>query len=279
MNVEPEEIRRSVAALYDSDPQLEWEREERHRTEFAITRRALTQYLPPPPARILDCGGGPGRYAIPLAQQGYDVTLFDLSAGNLDFARERAREAGATLRFEQGTALDLSRFDEAEFDAVLLMGPLYHLLTESERLAAMTEARRVLRAGAPLFAAFITRWAAHRDGAMKCPNEPVEMPGLYEEIERTGLLPPRKGVKFVAYFAHPNEVAPLVRTAALEMVESLGVEGVVSAVEDAGVNSLTGPAWEWWLETNWRAAHDPALLGASGHMLAVTRKPAELEGR
>jgi len=55
----------------------------RHRTEFAVTMRALADHLPPPPARVLDCGGGPGRYAIELARQGYEVTLFDLSAGCL----------------------------------------------------------------------------------------------------------------------------------------------------------------------------------------------------
>ena len=273
MGGESEAVRGAVEALYDNGAQREWEREDRHRTEFAITRRALAQYLPPPPARILDCGGGPGRYAIPLAQQGYDVTLFDLSAGNLRFAQEKAREAGATLRFEQGTALDLSRFAEAEFDAVLLMGPLYHLLTEGERFRALTEARRVLKTGRPLFAAFITRWAAHRDAAMKYPNEPVEMPGLYEEIERTGLLPPRDGVNFVAYFAHPTEVAPLAQRAGFEVAETLGLEGVVSIIENVHVNALTGPAWDWWLETNWRAAHDPTMLGASEHLLVIGRKP------
>lgn len=274
MTVEPEVIRRSVEALYDNDTQREWEREDRHRTEFAITRRALAQHLPPPPARILDCGGGPGRYAIPLAQQGYDVTLFDLSAGNLAFAQEKAREAGAMLAFAQGTATDLSRFADAEFDAVLLMGPLYHLLTEDERLRALTEARRVLKPGGPLFAAFISRFAAHRDAAMKYPTEPVEMPGLYEDIERTGQLPPREGVKFVAYFAHPEEVEPLVRRAGFEVDETLSVEGLVSVIENGVVNALTGPAWQWWLEANWRACHDPALRGAVEHLLVVARNPA-----
>ncbi len=96
------------------------------------------------------------------------------------------------LAFEQGTALDLSRFPDHSFDAVLLMGPLYHLLTEAERRTALAEARRVLRSGGPLFAAFITRWAAHRDAAMGYPDEAVRLPGLYEEIEQSGRLPPRK---------------------------------------------------------------------------------------
>ncbi len=56
-----------IEAFYDENAQYEWERLERHRTEFAVTLRALKDYLPPAPAKILDVGGGPGRYAIALA--------------------------------------------------------------------------------------------------------------------------------------------------------------------------------------------------------------------
>ena len=224
---------------------------------------------------MLDCGGGPGRYAIELARQGYEVTLFDLSAGNLAVAREKAAEAGVALAaIEQGTALDLSRFADDSFDAVLLMGPLYHLLGEEERLQALAEARRVLRADGPLFAAFITRYAAHRDAAVHFLSEPLEQPGLYEAIEQTGQLAPREGGSFVAYFAHPDEVEPLVRRAGLEINEVLAVEGLVSVIEDGGVNALTGPAWDWWLGANWRAAHEEALRGAVEHLLVVAHNPA-----
>lgn len=272
-------VREAVEALYDRDAQREWERAERHRTEFAITLRAFAQHLPPPPARILDCGGGPGRYTIQLAVQGYDVTLFDLSATNLALGREKAAEAGVSLAFEQGTALDLSRFPDHSFDAVLVMGPMYHLLAEAERLAALAEARRVLKPGGVLFAAFITRWAAHRTAALLYPTEPLAIPEDYAGIEETGVLPPREGVHFVAYFARVEEVEPLARRAGLEVAEVLGVEGLVSVLEKTsfthpgGVNGLTGEAWEWWLETNWRAAHDPSLFGAVEHLLVVAHNP------
>lgn len=282
------EVRAAVEKLYDSNPQREWERAERHRTEFAITLRALLQHLPPAPCRVLDCGGGPGRYAIELARLGYEVTLFDLSAGNLALARQKAAavqpaaaaiqpeaEGGVALAaYDQGTALDLSRYGDGSFDAVLLMGPLYHLLDEEERLRALSEARRVVKPGGPLFAAFITRFAVHRDAAAHYFTEPLALPGLYETIEQTGQLPPREGVGFVAYFAHPDEVEPLMRRAGLEVDEILGVEGYVSIIEDQGVNALTGPAWDWWLEANWRGAHEAALRGAVEHLLVVARNPA-----
>ncbi len=137
-----------VERYYDAGAQGEWERQDRNRTEFAVTWRALDDYLPKPPAAVLDVGGGPGRYSVGLARRGYAVTLFDLARNNLDFAQAKAAEAGAALAgCVQGNALDMSRFADASFDAVLLMGPLYHLLELDQRRTAVREACRVLKPG------------------------------------------------------------------------------------------------------------------------------------
>jgi SAM-dependent methyltransferase len=260
---------------YDADPEREWARMDRHRTEFAVTLRALREHLPLPPARVLDCGGGPGRYAIELARQGYEVVLFDLSAGNLRLAREKAAEAGVTLAgFEQGTATDLARFPDESFDAVLLMGPLYHLLEESERRRALAEARRVLKSGGPLFAAFIARYAAHRDCAARYPAQLLVERGVYDRILADGRLPPADDGRpgFVAYFAHPTEAAPLCWRAGFEVAAVLGVEGVVSTAEEE-INKLSDAAWDAWVDVNWQVASDPCIHGGTEHLLVVARKP------
>ena len=196
-----------------------------------------------PPASWI-AAAGRAAYAVELARWGYDVTLFDLSAGNLALAREKTAEASVTLTgFEQGTALDLSRFADHSFDAVLLMGPLYHLFEEADRRWALAAARRVLKPGGPLFAAFISRYAAHRDAAFRYPTEPVDRPGLYERIELDGVLPPATtgDPTFTAYFARPEEVAPLCREAGFEVVTVLGTEGLVSVIENQTVNAAHGP--------------------------------------
>lgn len=272
----------AVARYYDADPEREWARMDRHRTEFAVTLRVLRERLPAPPARVLDCGGGPGRYAIELARQGYEVTLFDLSAGNLRLAREKAAGAGVTLAgFEQGTATDLSPFADASFDAVLLMGPLYHLLEESERLRALAEAYRVLKPGGPLFAAFISRYAAHRDCAAHYPEQLLAEADVYAEILRSGRLSPggEGNTSFVAYFAHPTEIAPLCRRAGFEVDQHVGVEGLVSCIEDGRVNTLTGDLWDAWTDVNARVATDPSIFGAVEHLLAVAHKPPMAGGK
>ncbi len=263
-----------VQASYDRQPQREWARMDRHRTEFSVTLRAMDDYLPSPPARVLDCGGGPGRYAIELARRGYDVTLFDLSAECLGLAQQKAGEAGVALAgFEQGTATDLGRFSSNIFDAVLLMGPLYHLLEEAERRQALAEAQRVLKPGGPLLAAFISRYAVLRWSAAHEPTWPLEHADLLESMMTRGVLPPfgELGSKFVAHLAHPDEVIPLIEQAGLDVAAVLGVEGIVSMIEEQ-VNALSGRDWETWVDLNYTLASDPSIHGCVEHLLAIAVK-------
>ena len=135
-----------VQTFYNQHAEAEWARLDRHRTEFAVTLRALREFLPPPPACILDVGGGPGRYAIALTLQGYRVTLVDFAPPSLAFAQEKARHEGIALdQIIHANALDLSAIPVAKYESVLLMGPLYHLLTPAERWQAVQESRRTLR--------------------------------------------------------------------------------------------------------------------------------------
>src|SRR5690349_19510823 len=113
------------------------------RIEFEITWRFIAD-LVPPGARVLDAGSGPGRYAVALAQAGHTVSLLDLSPHCLELAEEWARVAEVTERFEaleEGDVRDLSRWPDASFDAVLLLGPLYHLLEAEERTRCVREVR------------------------------------------------------------------------------------------------------------------------------------------
>src|SRR5579875_231224 len=58
----------------------------------------LLEHLPPPPARVLDVGGGAGHQSFPLAQAGYEVTLLDPSPAMLAKARERLHRLPAEAR-------------------------------------------------------------------------------------------------------------------------------------------------------------------------------------
>ncbi len=258
---------KSVESFYDANPQMEWDRFERHAMEFAITKRALAQHLPPPPARILDCGGGPGRYAIHLARMGYEVTLLDLSQANLDLARVKAGEAQVELAaYIHGNALEMAEFSAGQFDAVLLLGPLYHLLSDADRRRAVSEARRVLRPGGRFFAAFITFYAPFRDAIAQ-----GYLRQYFEDQERTDRLLENHTVRegFTdAWCALPAEVTPWMESCGLRTRDLLAVEGL-AAGHERFINALDAPAFDYWVELNERFCRDPHLLGGADHLLYV----------
>lgn len=145
----------TIRAYYNADPLKEWDRlKKKHPYEKYITTRMMDRYIHPGSA-ILDIGGGPGHYSIHYARQGHAVTLLDLSDENVRFAKKKARQYGVKIAALQGNALDLSRFPDESFDAVFLMGPLYHLMNEESRMKAIQEANRVLKPGGNLFSSFI----------------------------------------------------------------------------------------------------------------------------
>jgi len=126
------------------------------RLEFEICIPIITKYLSQN-AEVLDLGGGPGRYTIELAKQGFTLHLADLSQTLLNQAKTKINELGLknVKSITQVNATDLSNYSSCSFDAVLLFGPLYHLTNENERLSCAKEVHRVLNPQGLVFASFI----------------------------------------------------------------------------------------------------------------------------
>src|SRR5690242_16313009 len=105
--------------------------------ELLRTKVLLRRHLPRN-ATVLDVGGASGVYATWLADEGHDVKLVDPVPRHVNSARAKGVEAVV------GDARELDEPDGSR-DAVLLLGPLYHLLDRAERVCALAEARRVSR--------------------------------------------------------------------------------------------------------------------------------------
>lgn len=120
--------------------------------EYLTTMRYIERYLHPG-MRILEIGAATGRYSHQLAQRGYRVDAVELVEHNIEIFKANTKP-GEQITIQQGNAKDLSAFSDNTYDMTLLLGPMYHLFTEEEKLRALSEAIRVTKRGGLVFAAY-----------------------------------------------------------------------------------------------------------------------------
>jgi ubiquinone/menaquinone biosynthesis C-methylase UbiE len=244
------------------------------RLEAARTRELLERFLPPPPATVLDVGGGTGAYALWLAERGYEVHLVDPVPLHVEQARAASGAASRPLAsVELGDARELDR-DDGSVDAVTMLGPLYHLTEPDDRARALSEAQRVLGPGGPMLAAAISRFASVLDGLRLGFLLDPEFESIVERDLRDGQHrnPARHPHWFTtAYFHVPAELEREVNGAGFREVEVVGVEVLGDWLPELD-DWLAHPARrELLMRTLRRVEREPSLLGASPHLLAVGR--------
>jgi len=254
----------------------EWKRlvqDAYHRLEFETTLHYLEKYLPER-GRILDAGGGPGRYTVELAKRGYEVVLLDITPANLEFARRKIKRAGVQDRAREvveGSIVDLSRFADNAFDAVACLGgPLSHVLEEGKREKAIRELIRVAKPGAPLFVSVMSRLSVLVIELQLFPHE-LEAP-FFVPLRDGGDYP--GGYGFTAcHFFLPEELEQAFRSQGITPLEMVGLEGL-SSRQPKAVNETARrkKRWRIWMETHYRTCTHPAIVGTSEHMLLIGRK-------
>jgi SAM-dependent methyltransferase len=243
--------------------------------EFVRSMELLERLLPPPPARLLDVGGGPGTYAAPLARRGYLVHLVDPVELHVEQARESAGSGpAAAFTAAAGDARGLSEPDRSQ-DAVLLFGPLYHLTDSADRRQALSEARRVLRPGGRVMAMAVCRFASLLDGLYAGwlddqDFRPIVERDLVDGQHRNPDPVGRPEFFTTAYFHTPAGLA--------EEVERAGFSG-------PAVYGVEGPGWplrQEWADPQRReqilfaarsAEAEPSLIGFSHHLIAAATGP------
>ena len=212
---------------------------------------------------ILDIGAGTGRYSVPLAEEGYDVTAVELVKHNLGILKAK----GSSVKAYQGNALKLKRFASESFDLTLLFGPMYHLFGQEDKLQALREAKRVTKPGGIIMVAY-------------CMNEYGVLTYAFKErhilecVEEKRLTEDFKTISFpenLYDYMRVEEIDALVQEAGLNRIRLLSPDGPANYMRPF-LNQLTEEEFEHFVQYQMATCERPDLIGAGAHTLDILKK-------
>lgn len=268
-----------VVDYYTGYGEREWSRLDREPIEFIVNWHYIKKYLPAG-GEILDNGAGPGKYAMKLAQDGYGVTLTDLTPRLVEIAKQKAQELELYDRFRGFhvlNATELSLLSNEQYDGVLMLGPLYHLQEEEDRNQAVRELHRVTKDNGIVYVAFRSR-IHHVMNSLLHPEhwKPNNHMDHIHEFSQTGIFNHTDEGRYTgAYFYQLEEITPFMKRHGFEQIELIGSTNIGAA--------LNQDQWAYWRnkgEEEYRklitllinTASDPSVLGMSSHLLYIGRK-------
>lgn len=246
------------------------------RLEAERSKILLERYLPPTPAVVYDIGGGPGYYAVWLTRRGYAVHLFDPVELHIEQARALSSKGDATA-LAGAVVADARKIPrpDASADAVLLMGPLYHLTERTNRLIALKEARRLLDESGTMIGVAISRWASALDGLARNLLLDPEFSKIVAEDLETGQHrneAHHPDYFTTAFFHDPAGLIDEVTEAGFSVDAVLGIEGPSWLFADLEERWADAAKRKAVLESAARLEKEPSLLGTSAHIMIVARK-------
>ena len=262
-----------VREHYNANAEREWSRLDEHPFEFILTTHLMDRYIKPGD-KILDIGGGPGRYAIYFAKRGCDVTLVDLSEENVRLALEKADEADVTIQAKIANCLNLDSTSLGAFNHVFLMGPLYHLLDPADQKTAVETALCHLKEGGLFYASFILAFGAlifdlkNGGNIVRDSTNPVTR-SLIDEIVNGEDY---RGQAFTRVcLSNQRNILPFMEQFSLEKLHLFGQEGILAPNE----NELLKREQEeidCGIEIAKKYLDMPELLAYSEHAMYIGRK-------
>lgn len=234
--------------------------------EFLTSMRYIEKYLVPG-ARILEIGAGTGRYSLALAKQGYTVEAVELVQHNIDiFSNKITKDLNVSVR--QGNATDLSCFEDNTFDITLLLGPMYHLFTESDKLKALSEALRITKKGGLLLTAYCIS-----DASVICYGF---RDGNIDMLIKNGML----DIENFKAFSTPSDIFELYRKEDIfQLMEHFDVTRLHYVATDLATNymrpvidSMDDKTFKLYLKYHFSICERSDMVGVTHHSLDIVRK-------
>lgn len=230
--------------------------------EYLTTMRYIHKYLRPE-SKILEIGAGTGRYSLALAEEGYSVDAVELVAHNIEIFKSHMRP-NQNVRIFQGNACKLDFIESDSYDIVLLLGPMYHLFTDEDKIAAIREAVRAAKKGGVIFAAYanndltiyklfykgeITNYISEIDHNFHCKSMPHDVFEVYrkEDIDR------------------------IMRSFPVQRLHYVGVDMIRHFLKES-IEAFTDAEFDLYMQYHYQICERADMVGLSEHMLDIFRK-------
>lgn len=236
--------------------------------EFITSMKYIHKYLELIPGekkdiKIMDLGAGTGRYSIPLAEEGYDVTAVELVKHNLG----RLKQKSSLVKAYQGNAMKLKRFDDNTFDLTLLFGPMYHLHEREEKLKALSEARRITKPGGYILVAYImNEYAVISFGIMEGNIARAKQTGMLDDTYHTT----RTGNPLYS-MVRLEDMESLNEELGLKRMQVIAADGAASYIRVA-LNALDEVGFGEYIKYHLSTCERMDLMGASAHTVDILQK-------
>ena len=232
------------------------------RVEYLTAMKYIHNYLEEfDNPKILDLGAGTGAYSIPLVNEGYDVTALELVKHNIRVIEKSCSKVNCVL----GNATNLSKFQDNSFDIVLVFGPMYHLITEEEKIKCLKEVERVTKSNGIILISY-------------CMNEYALLTYGFKENHIKEVLDKVDSNYHIISSKHDlyscvrlEDINELSNNTCLTRVKQVSQDGPTEYYKKT-INKMDDETFKIFLDYHLKTCERKELLGASRHILDILKK-------
>lgn len=212
--------------------------------------------------KIIDIGAGTGKYSIYFADKGYDVTAIELVKHNLRYIEKNSK-----IKAYQGNALDLSKFKDNSFDITILFGPMYHLISNEDKVKALLEAKRITKENGYIFISYcMNEYAVITYGFKENNINDCIKNNLIDKNYH--ITPKNTDLYSMVRLEDINEINDITN---LKRVKVVAQDGPSEYIKDT-INKMDEETFNNYFNYHLSICERPELLGASRHLLDILKK-------
>lgn len=247
---------------YNEDARLEVKH---GRVEYLTTMKYIHDYLKPG-MNVLEVGAGTGRYSLALASKGYKVSAIELVQYNVDILKSNIKPNYKIEAF-QGDALDLSRYEDETFDLTLVLGPMYHLYSDTDKITCLKEALRVTKKQGKIMVSY-------------CLNDATVINYCFISNRIKECIDNNMLTEDYHCISTPKELFDLVRIEDINRINSnfdiirdklVATDGATRYIKEV-VNAMDDETYNIYLDYHFKICERQDLVGASHHCLDILIK-------